>query len=68
MNNPTTPEAPAKLIDARIADLGDWRGKTFARVRALIHPADPEMVEELKWRGVRFTRASSAPAKPTRPS
>ena len=52
MNNPTTPEAASKFIDERIADLGDWRGKTFARVRELIHAADPEIVEEVKWRGV----------------
>jgi hypothetical protein len=40
------------LIDARIAVLGDWRGETLARVRALIKEADPEAVEEWKWRGV----------------
>ncbi|NID15833.1 DUF1801 domain-containing protein [Luteibacter yeojuensis] len=40
-----------KEIDQRIADLGDWRGDTLARVRELIHEADPEVVEELKWRG-----------------
>ena len=45
-------EAPARLIDARIAQLPDWRGKTLARVRALIKQADPEVVEEWKWRGV----------------
>jgi hypothetical protein len=39
------------LIDERIKQLGDWRGKTFAKVRTLIHAADPEIVEELKWRG-----------------
>jgi hypothetical protein len=43
---------PARLIDARIAELGDWRGETLARVRALIHAADPEVVEEWKWCGV----------------
>jgi len=42
----------AALIDARIRDLGNWRGETLARVRALIHEADPEVVEEWKWRGV----------------
>jgi len=49
-----TPEGaePARLIDARIAELGDWRGETLARVRDLIHQADPEVVEEWKWRGV----------------
>jgi hypothetical protein len=52
MNNPSTPEAASKFIDERIKDLADWRGKTFARVRELIHAADPEIVEEVKWRGV----------------
>ena len=45
-------DSPAQLIDARIAGLSDWRGKTLARVRALIKQADPEVVEEWKWRGV----------------
>jgi hypothetical protein len=45
-------EAPSRLIDARIRELGDWRGETLARVRALIRQADPEVVEEWKWRGV----------------
>jgi hypothetical protein len=40
------------LIDARIEELGDWRGSTLARVRALIREADPDVVEEVKWRGV----------------
>ena len=44
--------APSVLIDERIAQLGDWRGETLARVRALIKEADPEVVEEWKWRGV----------------
>ena len=44
--------SPSRLIDARIAELGDWRGATLARVRGLIHAADPEVVEEWKWRGV----------------
>ena len=42
---------PSRLIDARIAELGDWRGATLARVRGLIHEADSEVVEEWKWRG-----------------
>jgi len=46
-----TQDSPSKLIDARIAELGDWRGETLARVRALIKEADPEAVEEWKWRG-----------------
>ena len=43
---------PSALIDARIKELGDWRGETLARVRTLIKQADPEVVEEWKWRGV----------------
>src|SRR6201991_192495 len=44
--------SPSALIDARIKELNDWRGETLARVRALIKQADPEVVEEWKWRGV----------------
>src|SRR5438477_10473332 len=43
-------ESPSQLIDARIKELGDWRAKTLSRVRALIKQADPEVVEEWKWR------------------
>ncbi|HMA01714.1 MAG TPA: DUF1801 domain-containing protein [Gemmatimonadaceae bacterium] len=45
-------DSPPRLIDARIRELNDWRGKTLARVRALIKQADPEVIEEWKWRGV----------------
>ena len=45
-------EPTARQIDAKIAALADWRGKTLAAVRALIHAADPDVVEEVKWRGV----------------
>src|SRR3974377_312181 len=45
-------EAAARLIDGRIKELGDWRGEARARIRALIKQADPEVVEEWKWRGV----------------
>jgi hypothetical protein len=45
-------DTPAAKIDARIAELDDWRGEALARVRALIRQADPEVVEEWKWRGV----------------
>ena len=45
-----TEEAPAQLIDARIAGLGDWRGAALARMRQLIREADPEVVETVKWR------------------
>jgi hypothetical protein len=48
----TQGESPSRLIDARIRELDDWRGKTLAHVRALIHQADREVVEEWKWRGV----------------
>jgi len=45
-------ESPARLIDARIEELDDWRGAMLSRIRALIKQADPEVVEEWKWRGV----------------
>jgi hypothetical protein len=45
-------DPPSQLIDARIKELGDWRGETLARVRRLIKQADPDVVEEWKWRGV----------------
>jgi hypothetical protein len=45
-------ESPSRLIDARIKELGDWRGKTLSSLRALIKQADPDVVEEWKWRGV----------------
>ena len=45
-------ESPSELIDARIEELGDWRGETLSRLRTLIEQADPEVVEEWKWRGV----------------
>jgi len=48
----TKSESPSRLIDARIKELGDWRGKKLSHVRALIKKADPEVVEEWKWRGV----------------
>lgn len=44
-------ESPSQLIDARIKELGDWRGKTLSRLRTLIKQADPEVVEEWKWGG-----------------
>ena len=47
-----TRESPSKLIDARIKELGDWRGKMLSRLRTLVKEADPEVVEEWKWRGV----------------
>ncbi len=44
--------SPSQLIDARIRELGDWRGETLSRVRALIRQAEPDVIEEWKWRGV----------------
>src|ERR1700751_2427820 len=44
--------SPSALIDERIKELGDWRGKTLSRLRSLVKEADPEVVEEWKWRGV----------------
>ena len=54
MTKTAIPEAvaPSDLIDARIKELGDWRGEMLARMRALIKLADPEVVEEWRWRGV----------------
>ena len=45
-------ESASAQIDAKINELGDWRGQTLARVRAIMHEADPEIAEEWKWRGV----------------
>jgi hypothetical protein len=45
-------DSPSRLIDAQIKELGDWRGETLARIRTLIKQADPDVVEEWKWRGV----------------
>jgi hypothetical protein len=47
-----TSKSPSQLIDARIKELGDWRGKMLSRLRTLVKDADPEVVEEWKWRGV----------------
>ena len=47
-----TDKSPSELIDGRIAELGDWRGETLARIRALIKEEAPDIVEEWKWRGV----------------
>jgi len=49
---PQKGKSPSELIDARIKELGDWRGKMLSRLRALVKEADPEVVEEWKWRGV----------------
>ena len=45
-------KSPSQLIDGRIKELGDWRGETLSRLRALVKEADPDIVEEWKWRGV----------------
>src|SRR5579872_2090505 len=49
MKNPFPAESASSVIDARLNELGDWRAQTLARVRAIIHQADPEIVEEWKW-------------------
>jgi len=51
MKKPVTAADASTLIDRRIEELGDWRGKTLARVRQIMHEADPEIVEEWKWMG-----------------
>jgi hypothetical protein len=51
MKKPVSAESASVLIDAKINELGDWRGKMLAKVRAIIHKADPEIVEEWKWMG-----------------
>jgi hypothetical protein len=51
MKKPASEESASALIDKRIEELGDWRGKTLARVRDIIHAADPEVIEEWKWMG-----------------
>src|SRR5262252_5061538 len=51
MKKPAATEGASALIDQRIKELGDWRGKTLAKVREIIHEADPEIVEEWKWMG-----------------
>lgn len=50
--NSKTKESPSRLIDARIEELGDWRGETLSKIRRLIKQVDPKVVEEWKWRGV----------------
>ena len=51
MKKPVSSESASALIDERIKELGDWRGKTLAKVRDIIHEADPEIIEEWKWMG-----------------
>ena len=51
-SDPRKRDSPSRLIDARIKELGDWRGEMLSRIRTLIKQADPEVVEEWKWRGV----------------
>ena len=52
MKKPTSSESASKFIEAKIKQLGDWRGTTLAKVREIVHKADPEVLEEVKWRGV----------------
>ena len=75
MKRPVPVESASALIDEKIKELGDWRGKTLAKVREIIHEADPEIVEEWKWvkatsRGLPScpTAASSARERRTRTS
>ncbi|MGB5184145.1 MAG: DUF1801 domain-containing protein [Xanthobacteraceae bacterium] len=51
-SKPSSHKSPSELIDARIKELGDWRGTMLSRLRSLVKDADPEVVEEWKWRGV----------------
>jgi hypothetical protein len=51
MKTAAPPQSASALVDAKIEELADWRGKTLAKVRAIIHQADPEIIEEWKWRG-----------------
>ena len=51
MKRPVPVESASAFIDEKIKELGDWRGKTLAKVREIIHKADPEIIEEWKWRG-----------------
>jgi hypothetical protein len=51
MKSPVTTQSASAFIDAKINELADWRGKTLAKVRAIIHAADPEIIEEWKWMG-----------------
>ena len=72
-SNAKKDDSPSQLIDARIQELGDWRGETLAKVRRLIKEADPEVVEEWKWvkptnpgTPVWSHNGGSAQARPTR--
>jgi len=51
-SGPKGGRSPSELIDGRITELGDWRGQTLSRLRGVVHEADPEIVEDWKWRGV----------------
>jgi hypothetical protein len=55
--------SPSQLIDGRIKELADWRGDALARIRTLIKQADPDVVEEWKWRGVRCGRTTESSAR-----
>ena len=75
MKTPIPAESASAFIDEKIKELGDWRGKTLAKVREIIHEADPEIVEEWKWAKPTSpglpsspTAASSAPERRTRTS
>jgi hypothetical protein len=70
MKRPVPVESASALIDEKIKELGDWRGKTLAKVREIIHEADPEIIEEWKWMGLQSgpTAVSSARERLTRTS
>jgi len=70
MKRPVPVESASALIDEKIKELGDWRGETLAKVREIIHRADPEIVEEWKWMGTPIfsTAASSARERRTKTS
>jgi hypothetical protein len=61
-------ESATALIDERIKELGDWRGKILAKARKIVHEADPEIVEEWKWMGTPVWSVSSARERRTRTS
>jgi hypothetical protein len=63
---PVPVESASVFFDEKIKDLGDWRGKTLARVRGIIHQADPEIVEEWKWRGLPSGRTAASSVRERR--
>jgi hypothetical protein len=64
MKRPVPVESASALIDEKIKELGDWRGKTLAKVREIVHEADPEIVEECKWIGEELRHLPHTPSCP----